>query len=174
MLRLAQKADADRIIAYYHKLSDQSKQRFAPHPFTRNYLLEHILEHPDYITLIKEDAGTSEIIGYSVCQLWLFDYDIKRWLDKYKRSFNEVQSNEKFACFAPSVLDAFQHAGLGSQLLAITKEVLIKKGYAHIILWGGVKCENIKAVKFYLKNGFELVGHFDYQGGNYDMLLRVV
>ncbi len=171
-IRIAYKADADHLTGYYHKLSDLSKQRFAPHDFSNDYLLNNILDHPDYIALIAEDADTKEVIGYAVCQLYLFDYDVERW-SNYDRHLIGIDFPKKYACFAPSVLDALQHAGIGSQLLKHTMQLLIKVGYTHILLWGGVKCDNINAVQFYLKNGFEIIGHFDYQGGNYDMLLRI-
>lgn len=172
MVRIAYKADADHLTGYYHKLSDLSKLRFAPHEFSNDYLLNHVLDHPDYIALIAENAATDEVIGYAVCQLYLFDYDVERW-SNYENHLLGIDFPKKYACFAPSVLDAFQHAGIGSQLLKHMKQLLVEKGYTHIMLWGGVKCDNIIAVQYYLKNGFELEGHFDYQGGNYDMLLRL-
>ena len=101
----------------------------------------------------------------------MFDYDIQRWNNYHL----ELQYNDrKIACFAPSVSDAAQNSGIGRQLLNYTKQRLIEKGFTHIMLWGGVKCENIPALNFYLKNGFKIVAHFDYQGGNYDMLLKIV
>lgn len=172
MVRTAYKADAGQLTEYYQKLSDLSKQRFAPHDFSIDYLLNHIIDHPNYLALIAEDRYTKEVIGYAVCQLYLFDYDIERW-SNYDSHLIGIDFPKKYACFAPSVLDAFQHAGIGSQLLKHMKQLLVEKGYTHIMLWGGVKCDNIKAVQYYIKNGFEMVGHFDYQGGNYDMLLKI-
>jgi hypothetical protein len=42
-----------------------------------------------------------------------------------------------------------------------------------IILWGGVQVENKKAVGYYLKNGFSILGQFEYNGANYDMVLDI-
>ena len=81
--------------------------------------------------------------------------------------------DKEFACFAPSVADAYQHAGIGSALLKFTTAIFNERSIKHVLLWGGVKCANIPAVLFYLKNGFKLMGHFDYEGGNYDMLLTI-
>lgn len=172
MVRVIKQRDVNKITTYYNKLSDLSKLRFAPHEFSNDYLLNHVLDHPDYTALIAENVATEEVIGYAVCQLYLFDYDVERW-SNYDSHLLGIDFPKKYACFAPSVLDAFQHAGIGSQLLFYTKQILIEKGFTHLMLWGGVKCDNIKAVQYYLKNGFEIVGHFDYQGGNYDMLLRL-
>ena len=58
-------------------------------------------------------------------------------------------------------------------LLSETKVVLSRLNFVNMILWGGVKCNNIAALKFYLKNNFILMGHFEYNGGNYDMCLKI-
>lgn len=171
LIRIAKKEDADSIVAYYQDLSALSKQRFAPHEFSKSFLVHQIQQQSDYLSVIAYDDQLNKVVGYAVCQLWMFDYDIQRWNNYHL----ELQYNDrKIACFAPSVSDAAQNSGIGRQLLNYTKQRLIEKGFTHIMLWGGVKCENIPALNFYLKNGFKIVAHFDYQGGNYDMLLKIV
>lgn len=169
-ISVAKKPDAENILSYYAQLSEASKKKFAPHPFTKEYLERPILESKEYIPLIAKDNTANKVIGYAITQLWVFDYDIARW-ETYGQSI-ENESKE-YACFAPSVADAAQHTGIGQQLLEQSIAELKVKGYKYIILWGGVKCTNIPAVRFYLKNGFKLMGHFDYEGGNYDMLLTI-
>ena len=44
-------------------------------------------------------------------------------------------------------------------------------GFRRTGLWGGVQCNNEKAVNFYLKHGFRILGQFEYNGWNYDMVL---
>ncbi len=169
-ISIAKKSDAQAIVNYYQKLSVDSKNKFAPHPFEIEYLSNHILENDHYLTIIAKDKKTDVVIAYAVTQLWIFDYDVDRWT-KYGQAINN--DNKKFACFAPSVADEYRHAGIGSALLNFTTTILNEKSTKHILLWGGVKCTNITAVQFYLKNGFKLMGHFDYEGGNYDMLLTI-
>lgn len=162
--------DASSIVKFYSELSNSSKEKFAPHDFSLEYLSNHILENPNYITLIAKNIFTKEIIGYAISQLWIFDYDIIRW----KIYGIEIDNSEKkYACFAPSVLDKFHHLGIGSLLLSETIKILSSLNFNNLILWGGVKCYNVAAVKFYLKNNFILMGHFDYCGGNYDMCLKL-
>ena len=170
LISIAKKSDAEAIVNYYNQLSEASKQKFAPHPFTTAYLEGQILESKEYIAFIAKDSGTNKVIGYAITQLWVFDYDIQRW-GNYGQSIQNV--SKEYACFAPSVADAAQHTGIGQQLLEQSIAELKVKGYKYIILWGGVKCTNIPALRFYLKNGFKLMGHFDYEGGNYDMLLTI-
>jgi len=113
---------------------------------------------------------TDEVIGYAISQLWIFDYDIVRW-QNYGIEINN--RDKSYACFAPSVLDKFHHLGIGTLLLAETTIILSRLNYANLILWGGVKCNNVTAVNFYLKNNFKITGHFVYHGGNYDMRLQL-
>lgn len=169
-ISVAKKNDASSIVKFYSELSNTSKEKFAPHDFTIEYLSDHILDNSNYVTIIAKNSITKEVIGYAVSQLWIFDYDIIRWKN-YGLEINNTQ--KMYACFAPSVLDKFQHLGIGSMLLSETKVVLSRLNFANMILWGGVKCYNIAAVKFYLKNKFKLMGHFDYNGGNYDMCLKI-
>lgn len=169
-ISIAKKSDAQKIARYYQHLSDTSKQKFAPHPFTTDYLTNQLLENDNHLTVLAKDKKTDEVIGYAVTQLWIFDYDIERWT-RYSQAINN--DDRKFACFAPSVADEYHHAGVGTKLLNFTTAILNEMSIKHILLWGGVKCTNIPAVQFYLKNGFKLMGHFDYEGGNYDMLLTI-
>ncbi len=169
-ISIAKKSDAHKIASYYVQLSNASKQKFAPHPFTTEYLTNQLLENNNYLTIIAKDKKTDDIIGYAVTQLWIFDYDIERW-SKYGQAINN--DDRKFACFAPSVADEYLYAGVGTKLLNFTETILKEKSFKCILLWGGVKCTNIAALQYYMKNGFKLMGHFDYEGSNYDMLLTI-
>ncbi len=169
-ISVATKTDAASIVKFYSELSNTSKEKFAPHDFTIEYLSNHILDNSNYVTIIAKNSITKEVVGYAVSQLWIFDYDIIRWKN-YGVLIDNTEKN--YACFAPSVLDNFHHLGIGSMLLSETKAILLKLNFVNLILWGGVKCYNIAAVKFYLKNNFMLMGHFDYNGGNYDMCLKI-
>lgn len=144
---------------------------FAPHDFSVDCLSDQILANDQYIAVIAEDIATKKIVGYAVTQLWIFDYDVQRW-SKYHLSIQN--ENRKYACFAPSVADEYHHIGIGSQLLQHSRASLKKKGFEFILLWGGVQCHNIAAVQYYLKHGFKLMGHFDYEGSNYDMGLMII
>lgn len=169
-ISVATKTDASSIVKFYSELSNASKEKFAPHDFTFEYLTDHILDNVNYVTVIAKNSITKQVIGYAVTQLWIFDYDIIRW-QGYDIKIENTQ--KKYACFAPSVLDQFHHLGIGCRLLSETKLILSRLNFDNLILWGGVKCYNIAAVNFYLKNGFLLIGHFDYNGGNYDMTLKI-
>lgn len=170
-IRVAVKSDAHDIANFYMQLNDANKAKFAPHDFKTNYLSDQILENSSYIAVVAEDTRTKELIGYAVTQLWIFDYDIERWATYEIRIDND---NKKIACVAPAVSVKYQYAGIGTKLVEFTISLLKEKLYEDLLLWGGVKCQNVPAVQFYLKNGFKLIGYFEYQGGNYDMRLKLI
>jgi ribosomal protein S18 acetylase RimI-like enzyme len=49
----------------------------------------------------------------------------------------------------------------------------INQGRRRIFLWGGVKAENFRAIRFYERLGFIRLGTFLYEGENLDMVYLV-
>lgn len=67
--------------------------------------------------------------------------------------------------------DAWQGLGLGGKMLQfILGDLRTTTNVNRLILWGGVQADNFRAVKYYENNGFRVLGKFDYQGDNYDMM----
>jgi GNAT superfamily N-acetyltransferase len=72
--------------------------------------------------------------------------------------------------FAPSVADDWQSSGIGSGMYKLIEEKLKEDGTRQIVLWGGVQAGNTKAVNFYKKHRYQLLGSFWHDGkDNYDM-----
>lgn len=76
--------------------------------------------------------------------------------------------------FGPTLADAYQHRGIGSQVFMKVKDVVQQAGRRRIILWGGVLADNHAAIGYYRKLGFVVVGTFTENGQEYlDMLLAL-
>jgi len=77
--------------------------------------------------------------------------------------------------FGPCIADVFQGKGVAVALFPYMVNVAKNLGKYRIILWGGVFAENQKAVRFYYKVGFQLVGDFLSQDGRkcLDMMLPI-
>jgi GNAT superfamily N-acetyltransferase len=56
--------------------------------------------------------------------------------------------------------DDYQNKGIGSVIFPYLLDVEKKFGQKRIILWGGVLCENQRAIRYYEKNGFQRLGEF--------------
>lgn len=150
---------------YLHQLSTATKQRFAPHGFDEEDILQ-LYEHPSSVVgFTATEALSTQIIAYAIINLNLPEYEALRL-----RSYG-IEVNEHNALFAPSVADAWQGAGVGTIMLQYVKEAVKKFGVNRLFLWGGVQSSNEQALRYYQKQGFERLGSFEYNGQNEDMML---
>lgn len=174
-VRPLEPTDLEPLTAYFLSLSQETRQRYGPHPFDRATAEKLCSETNDQRTIrfvaVLDDGGTSpEIIGYMILSREIWPDDQKRYGDRLRQG--------ECACFAPSIADAYQDQGLGSQMachvLACAKEM----GIRQLILMGGVQAANDRARHFYAKLGFREVGSFwlHLQGQdifNYDMMMEL-
>ena len=86
-----------------------------------------------------------------------------------------ILHDETDCTLAPSVADAYQSQGLGSLMMQHLLGLLPRLGRQRMLLWGGVRADNPRAVHFYTKFGFQRVGDFEAGGtNNYDMIADLV
>ena len=63
---------------------------------------------------------------------------------------------------------------MGSALFTLLSQLAKQLGRERIVLWGGVRADNPRAVHFYEKLGFVEWGQFETKDtNNYDMLLEL-
>lgn len=162
-----QAKDCANLHSYLNLLSDESKKRFAPHPVDKDSITD-IFKNSSYSGFVAKDFITSKIIGYSIIRTNIFDYEFKRFQEY------GITLNDKYDCsYAPSVADEWQGKGIGTALFRfILKDLMLKNVQKRIILWGGVQKDNNIAIGFYKRNGFRVLGEFEYQGKNYDMIFE--
>ena len=85
----------------------------------------------------------------------IVDDDIKRYQGY------DIALDERVDCrFGPCLADNYQDRGLGSQLLPAMLDIAHRFGKQRMILWGGVLADNARAIRYYEKNGFRLLGKF--------------
>ncbi|MGB1288070.1 MAG: GNAT family N-acetyltransferase [Aggregatilineales bacterium] len=92
--------------------------------------------------------------------------------ERYDRN-GIILDSETDCRFGPVLADDYQDKGVGSQVMPVIKDIARKFGKSRIILWGGVLVENVRAIHFYEKHGFQHVGKFINQTGDdsLDMIL---
>ena len=168
LLRKLTPDDIDKLTIYFQKLGPETLKRYGPHKFDKQSLIELYQNSAIYTVYIAEDIETSYIIAYSVIKAGYLEHDSMR-LQSYS-----LKLNPKTDCtFAPSVADEWQSYGIGNSLFHYMLADLKMNSIKRIILWGGVQSDNQKAVNYYLKNGFRVMGEFEYNGPNYDMILEI-
>lgn len=166
-LRTLQSTDMEDILAYLENLGPDTKKRFGPHPFNRQAINELCTDKSN-TGFIARDCLSGKIIAYAIIRTGYLDHDKKRL-----SSYGLQLSKETDCTFAPSVADEWQGLGVGHVLFHFIVTALKEKGINRIILWGGVQAGNLRAVNYYRKLGFTLLGEFEYYGKNYDMLKTI-
>jgi GNAT superfamily N-acetyltransferase len=164
-IRKFQLSDCGSLGHYYHGLSTDTKNRFGPHRFDIQSIVD-IYNNPRNFGFLAIDYQTDEIIAYSIVRTGFLEHDRHRL-----ESYGLILEPETDAAFAPSVADEWQSFGIGNHMFHFILDDLKSKGIQRIILWGGVQCSNEKAVNYYKKNNFRILGEFWYNGANYDMIL---
>lgn len=160
--------DIDKLSEYLQHLSPDTVKRFGPHGFDKQSV-SALYQNPDeYSGYIAQDLETSAIIAYSIIKTGFLEHD------RYRLQSYGLTLNHKTDCtFAPSVADDWQSQGVGNGLFQFILSDLKNRGIKRIILWGGVQSDNLKAVTYYLKNGFIKLGQFEYNGSNDDMIFEI-
>ena len=177
LLRPLTKSDEPALGDYFVSLLPETKRVYGPHPFDRATAASicAALDTPDgniHLRLIGLHEG--RIAAYFIIHLGLRERDKAR---RYQ-DWDPVHT----CVIAPSVADAWQNSGLGSQMMTYTRDCVRRFGMRAMVLWGGVREANVRAVHFYRKFGFKVVGEFlctvrdtglPEQINNYDMAVEL-
>ncbi len=155
----------DALHHYLDHLSAETKKRFGPHPFDKCTLINFYSNPEMHRGFVAFDTTSNTIIAYAIIKTGYLQHDSHRL-----QSYGLALSSRTDCTFAPSVADAWHGLGIGNSLLHFIISTLKPLGFKRIILWGGVQADNTNAVNYYTKNGFTILGQFDYNGVNYDMV----
>jgi GNAT superfamily N-acetyltransferase len=160
--------DLDALVHYLHQLSEATRQRFEPHPFDRDAVINFYNTYEGLQAYVAEDLSQQQIIAYAIIKHGCLQHDKERLM-----SYGDINLDEASCTFAPSVTDQWQGKGIGKLLFHFILSDLKAAGINKIILWGGVQAGNNNAVNFYRNMGFKTLGAFEYNGSNLDMLLEI-
>jgi diamine N-acetyltransferase len=166
-IRLLNNSDFDRLMQYLHSLRAETVQRFQPHSFEPQDVLD-FYQQQGTEACVAIDTVTDEMVGYAVLKKGLLQHDVPR-LQQYQQP---LQYDAAYT-FAPSVKDDWQSTGIGQLMMNFVRAETQRRNVRQLVLWGGVQVSNEKAVRFYRKNGFQSLGYFEYNGLNEDMLLGI-
>jgi GNAT superfamily N-acetyltransferase len=165
LLRRYTDDDFEHLLTYLHQLGPHTAKRFQPHPFHKDEVIR-FHNDPEHEAWISVDTATNKIIAYTVLKKGYVHHDYPRLMQ-----YGVAISYDHCYTIAPSVTDEWQSTGVGQLLFDYILTEIKNRDAKQLILWGGVQIDNIKALRFYHKNGFRSLGHFQHNGLNEDMLL---
>ena len=166
--RVLQPNDGSLVGRYFESLSAETRTKFGPHPLTMDagHTLCSELNYDRELRLIAIHRG--EAIAYFILILGVRENSVNRY-----REFGIDLSTDTDCTFAPSVADTYQNKGLGSILLPEVLEIASALNFSRMILSGGTRDTNHRAIHFYEKFGFRKVGSFETTVLNHDMILEL-
>ena len=167
--RLHRSTDGQRLAHYFTHLSEATRRVYGPHPFTAEqaHAFCRDVNYADTLRFLALDG--ERIVAYFILRLGILDSDFERYALRNQRL------NDHTDCtLAPSVADDYQERGVGSALFLLLSQLAERLDRKRVVLWGGVRADNPRAVHFYEKFGFVEWGQFKTKDtNNYDMLLEL-
>ncbi|MFE5685347.1 GNAT family N-acetyltransferase [Streptomyces sp. NPDC056512] len=172
VLRPLVHADAEHLAGFLEGLSPESRRlsTFDGYDLAAARELCDAIARYDKLRLVLEDESSARLVGLFELSLALTAGDIARF-----RAAGIHLSEQTDCRFGPTLADAYQGSGVGSLVLPLVMEAVRRLGRTRVILWGGVLADNPRALRFYEKNGFQLVGPFTGPDGtpSLDMILSL-
>lgn len=170
-VRPLQTSDVEPLGTLFLSLSPGTKRVYGPHPFDRP-TAEKLCASIDlqktirFVAVLNDGQPDAQIVGYMILSRETWPDDSKRLGDKLK--------GVAYASFAPVLADTFQSKGFGYQMAQHVMASARAWGLQKVALMGGVRSDNPRAQRLYVKLGFQRVGEF-WAGNpplwNYDMIL---
>ena len=173
-LRVVRATDSELLGRYFVGLSAATRNLYAPHPFDMETgaSICASLDYADSLrfVLLTRGPDAPRIIAYIIVKLGTHPGDRQRYANR------GTDLDEATTCsLAPSVADAYQSRGVGSAMMPSILETMRCLGYCRMVLSGGTRAINHRAIRFYEKQGFRKVGDFVSGGDidNHDMILEL-
>ena len=160
-VRLLRPIDVEPLAAYFLGLSERTRGFYGPHRFDRA-TAERLCAEEDstrtrrYVAVLEDGTPAAEIIGYLILTREIAAGDLARYA-----SHGPALDLDTCAALAPSIADAYQEQGLGTQMARHVLRCAVDWGLAQVILMGGVQARNTRARRLYERLGFRAVGAFE-------------
>jgi diamine N-acetyltransferase len=161
-LRPLQFDDVDRLTTFLSGLSLETRRFsiFSSYDWKGAQELCEAINRYDKLRFVVELSPSKALIGLFEFSFGIPEGDLQRF------ALYGVHLDERVDCrFGPTLADAYQDKRIGSIVFPHLMDVAAKFGKKRIILWGGVLCDNARAIRFYEKQGFRHTGTFvDHDG----------
>ena len=170
-LRPLQQSDTQKLTTFLRNLSLETRRLSTFDSYdevTAKELCDAVSKY-DKLRFVLENQKR-EIIG-----LIEFTLDIpENVLEQYK-GYGIDLDIDNTCRFGPTLADDYQSKGLGSLIFSFVIKIAELLDKKYIILYGGVFADNTRAIKYYEKHGFKIVGKYTDENGreSVDMILNI-
>ena len=170
VLRKVAAEDADMLFHFLTNLSPETLSTFAPHAFDET-TIRQLCKNTDTSDIHRYLAinQSSRCVAYALLKTGIIWHDADRL-----KQYGLNPAEHLYGTFAPCVAEAYYGSGLAQALFKEIEEEARGQQMNRLILWGGVQKTNSRAVRFYEKSGFRIVGEFQYHGQNLDMVKEFI
>lgn len=168
VMRPLLKSDREKFGEFLSSLSLATNRLYQPHPLTSE-AAQTICENLDYTAQLPYVAVTP---NGTITAYFLFDFQHSEPEFARYKGYGVTIDSTQDCRFAPVVADAYQGKGLGAAVFKALLPILRELSLRSLILSGGTQEGNERAIAFYKKIGFTLMGEFEENNMlNYDMRL---
>lgn len=162
--------DEEGLAAFLESLSPQTRI-FCEYPgYDRTAAREmcNAINRYDKLRMVAVAGG--QVVALFEFSLAIPDGDLDRYMG-YGIPLDPATDVRFGAC----ITDACQDCGLGSKLFPLMVDIALRFGKKRMILWGGVLVDNPRAIHYYEKHGFRIVGEYFNQtnGACYDAVMNL-
>ncbi|MBA2811495.1 GNAT family N-acetyltransferase [Streptomyces sp. KM273126] len=113
------------------------------------------LDDPTALRFVLADTRDDRVVAYLLAQFAIPEDEKVRY-----RNLGWTIEDGADCRIAPVVADHLQGNGLGTELLKGALGILRQRGCRHVILFGGTRTSNARAIRAYEKAGFKPAGVF--------------
>lgn len=152
--------DVDRLAGFLARLSSETR-RFSTYDGYDKAVARDFCDAIARYDKFRMVAVVNEwVVALFEFAFWISDSDKDRF-HSYGIDLNDTTDVK----FGPCIADDDQNHGLGTQLMQRMASIARLFGKYRIILWGGVLSDNTRAIRYYEKNGFQMLGAFTNASG---------
>lgn len=158
--------DAREFGRFFAGLGAETRSYFGPHPLDAAEAARLCAAQPEPMARRIVAIADGLIAGYFILELGVRDEDA----DRYRARGQELNPG-RVATLAPVMADDWQNRGVAGAVFPSLLRVARAAGRDSLLLMGGTQKRNARAVRFYLREGFQPRGEFEHPPGiwNIDM-----
>jgi ribosomal protein S18 acetylase RimI-like enzyme len=162
--------DPNKLAFFLKGLSKGTRilSKFDGYDFNTAKELCNAINKYDKLRFVIENES-NKIVGLIELSFGFPESDLRRYSQQ-----GYIINPETTLRFGPTIADDYQNIGLGSKMFPHIVEIVKQFGKQNIILWGGVLEDNKRAIHYYEKQGFSIVGTFTNNHIKHlDMMLNI-